>query len=288
MPSQLPPAPRGRTSGFPYAILWEEFAEIWERLDDRRDLEGTYETLLASAAARGLGVDREPGREAIKEIIRPLNLPPDSAAELEAKLYRIAAAYRIPQLKIEIGLGASATKSHLTKLATAAARFTKLLENTPVEQQFVLALLRKQVDPTTDKLLFNFEVLVKEVTNLTDAASAMAKEVPQMPRGKSVSVIRARLMDAATRAIGNSADDCLEVLQADSERRNPRPKSTSAKVLFAFLSLVDPKMTNAEKVRLFAGHNHGPKFVSIEEMKGPGPKRWPLHDAREKLTRSTD
>jgi hypothetical protein len=92
-------------------------------------------------------------------------------------------------------------------------------------------------------------------------------------------------MEAATKAIGGSAADYLEVLQADTEGRNPRPKSTSARVLFDYLRLVEPALTNATIVRLFAGHNYGPKQVTMKQLESLPPKSWPSHVARKKLTR---
>lgn len=285
MPSQLPPRPEGHTTGFPYSILWEEFAQIWERLEERSGLEEAYEALLAKAVPLKLCLTTEPSRAAIKQTIQPLKLSSPAADELEARLYRIAAAYRIPHLKIELGIGAAASKAHLAKLSAAAARFAKLLASTPVEQEVVLGLVRGHVDPDAERPPFNFKDLLREASNLSGAATMMAEEIPQLPRGTSVDVLQARLMEAATRAIGLSAADELKVLQADGAGRNPRPKSTSARVLFAYLNLVDPGMTDTAKVRLFAGHNYGPKSVSIEELKAHPPKSWPLHDSRKKLTR---
>ena len=285
MSSQLPPRPEGRTSGFPYSILWEEFAQIWEELDRRRDPEGIYEALLAKAVPLELGRSREPSRKAIKDTIKPLKLAPAAAEDLEAKLYRIAAAYRIPQLKKALGLGAGASKTHLAKLAAAARKLASLLEGTPLEQEVILGLLRSHVDPDAKKPLFNFKELMRETSKLAAAATMIADEIPQMPRGTTANILQARLMEAASRAIGESAEGYLEVLQADTAGRNPRPKSTSARVLFAYLNLVDPSMTKATMVRLFAGHNYGPELVTMEQIMGLPPKRWPRHDARRKLTR---
>lgn len=285
MPSQLPPRPEGRTSGFPYSILWEEFAQIWEELDRRRDAEGTYETLLAKAVPLKLCLSSEPSRAAIKDAIKPLELAPAAAEELGAKLYRVAAAYRIPQLKKALGLGAGASKTHLAKLAAAAGKLADLLEGTPLEQEVLLGLLRSHVDPDAEKPLFNFKELMRETSNLAAAATMIADEIPQMPRGTTANILQACLMEAATRAIGKSAEGYLEVLQADTAGRNPRPKSTSARVLFAYLNLVDPSMTKTTMVRLFAGHNYGPELVTMEEIMGLPPKQWPRHVARSKLTR---
>ena len=284
MSSQLPPPPKGRTSGFPYSILWEEFAHIWESLEKAEHLEGAYESLLAEAKRRKLGLPRKPSRAAIKKAIRPLKLSTAAANELGARLYRIAAAYRIPQLKKSLGLGAAASKKELAKVAAASARLAALLENTPLTHEVILGLLRVRVDPG-EKPLFNFKALVKETDDLARAAKLMADEIPKMPRGTSANILQARLMEAATRAIGEAAADFLEVLQADTAGRNPRPKSTSAGVLFAYLDLVDPGITDATKVRLFAGHNCGPKFVSREELEALPPRRWPQHEARKKLSR---
>ena len=284
MSAQLPPPPEGPTSGFPYSILWEEFAQIWERLDEARDVEGAYETLIAEAEPRKLGLRKEPSRDAIRDMITPLQLPAVAADELEAKLYRIAAAYRIPQLTKALGLGAAASKKHLARIAAASAALADLLENTPLTHEVVLGLLRKHVDPT-QKLLFNFKAIVKETGDLARTAKVMADEIPLMPRGTSANILRARLMEATTRTIGEAATDFLEVLQADTAGRKPRPKSTSAHVLFAYLDLVDPGMTDAAKVRLFAGHNCGPQFVSWKELEALPPRRWPQHEARKKLMR---
>ena len=284
MSSQLPPPPKGRTSGFPYSILWEEFAQIWEPLEKAGELEGAYEALLAEAKARNLGLPREPSREAVRDTIRPLQLSTAAADELEARLYRIAAAYRIPRLKKALGLGAAASKKHLAKIAVASAELAELLKNTPLTHEVVLGLLRVRLDPA-QKPLFNFKALVKEAGDLARTAKLMADEIPLMSRGTSANILQARLMEAATRAIGEAAADFLEVLQADTAGRNPRPKSTSAGVLFAYLDLVDPGMTDATKVRLFAGHNCGPKFVSWEELEALPRKRWPQHEARRKLSR---
>jgi hypothetical protein len=285
MSSQLPPPPEGRISGFPYSILWEEFAQIWEELDRRRDPEEQYEALIAKAAPLELCLTREPSRLAIQEIIQPLELPDAAAEHLAAELYRIAAAYRIPQLKKALGLGATATKSHLAKVAAAAAKLAGLLESTPLEQEVVIGLLRKHVDPKSQKPLFNFKELINETSKLASAATMIVDEIPQMPRGTSANILKARLMEAVTRAIGESAAEYLEVLQADAAGRNPRPKSRSAHVLFAYLKLVEPALTNTAIVRLFAGHNCGPKLVTIEEIEDLPPKSWPHHVARRKLTR---
>ena len=284
MSSQLPPPPEGRTSGFPYSILWEDFAHIWERLEDARDVEGAYETLLAEAAPRKLCLSAEPSRARIRSIIGPLELCPRAADELEAKLYRIAAAYRIPQLTNMLGFGATATKKQLKKIAAASEALAELLKGMPLEHEVVLGFLRAQVD-TTQQPLFHFKALVKELGDLTRAAQIMADEMPQMPRGTSANIIQARLMEAATRVIGNAAKAPFEVLQADSAGRNPRAKNTPAKVLFAYLDLVDPGMTDSTKVRLFLGHNHGPKFVTWKELQELPPEGWPFHEARKKLTR---
>lgn len=285
MPSQLPPPPEGLTSGFPYSILWEEFAHIWDELDQRRDPEEAYEALLAKAVPLKLSLSREPSRAAIQDIIQPLELAPAAAEELGAKLYRIAAAYRIPRLKNALGLGAAATKIQLAKLAAAADGLANRLEGTPLEQEVILGLLRSHVDPDSEKPLFNFSELIRETRKLAAAATMMADEIPQMPRGTTANILQARLMEAATRAIGYSAEGYLEVLQADTAGRNPRPKNTSARVLFAYLNLVDPSMTKTTIVRLFAGLSYGPEFVTWEQIMALPPKRWPRHDARRKLTR---
>jgi hypothetical protein len=285
MSSQLPPRPQGRISGFPYSILWEEFAQIWEALDQRRDPEAPYEALLAKAAPLKLCLATEPSRAAIQETIQPLELLEADSERLAGKLYRIAAAYRTPQLKKALGLGATATKSHLAAVAAAAAKLATLLESTPLELEVVLGLVRKHVDSDSDQPLFHFKDLINEATNLGAAASMVADEMPQMPRGTSANILQARLMEAATRAIGESAADCLEVLQADTAGRNPRPKSKSAHVLFAFLKLVEPSMTKTTMVRLFAGHNCGPTRVTMKQLTDLPPKSWPNHVARNKLTR---
>lgn len=285
MPLQLPPRPEGRTSGFPYAILWEEFAQIWEALDERGDPERKYEALLTNAQEHDVCLAKEPSRDAIRDTLKPLDLPPAAVDELAAKLYRIAAAYRIPRLKKALGLGPVETKAHLRQLAKTAAKLANLLERTSLEQEVVLGLLRAHIDPKAASPLFNFEAIVEEARCLAAVATMMAEETPQMPRGTSANILQARLMEAATRAIGKFASDFLEVLQADTAGRNPRPKSTSAKVLFAYLNLVEPAMSDTTKVRLFTDHNCGPRFVSLEELKGPSPTRWPLHGARQRLTR---
>lgn len=285
MTSQLPPPPEGHTSGFPYSILWEEFAQIWEDLDKARDPETAYEALLARAVPLKLCLSREPSRAAIEGIIKSLDLAPAAAEELVATLYRIAAAYRIPQLKKGLGLGPGASKVHLAKLAAAANKLAHLLEVTPLEQEVILGLLRVDVDPGAEKPIFDFRELIRESGRLAAAARMMADEIPQLPRGTSANILQARLMEASTRAIGESATDYLEVLQADTAGRNPRAKSTSAHVLFAYLNLVDPSMTKATIVRLFAGHNCGPKLVTTDQIMALPPKRWPHHDSRRKLTR---
>lgn len=285
MSLQLPPRPEGRESGFPYSILWEEFAQIWEALDKQRDPEREYEALLARALPLEVCLATEPSPSAIAEALNPLELAPAAVEELTAKLYRIAAAYRIPLLKKALGLGAAETKAHLQQVAKAAAKFAKLLERTSLEQEVVLGLLRRHVDREAEMLLFSFKNIIKEARDLAAAAAMMADEAPQMPRGTSANILQARLMEAATRAIGESSADFLEVRQADTAGRNPRAKSRSAKVLFAYLDLVEPSMSDTTKVRLFAGHNCGSQSVSMEELKGLPPTRWPLHDARKRLTR---
>ena len=285
MPLQLPPRPEGRISGFPYSLLWEEFAQIWEALDQRREPEREYEALLAEAVSLAVCLAKEPSRGAIGDLLTPLELSPARLEELTAKLYRIGAAYRIPKLKNALGLGAAETKAHLKQVAGAAAKLAKLLERTSLEQEVVLGLLRRHVDPVAEMPLFNFKAMVEEARCLAAAATMMADETPQMPRGTSGNILQARLMEAATRAIGGYAAEFLEVLQADTTGRNPRAKSTSAKVLFAYLNLVEPTMSNTTKVRLFTDHNCGPKSVSLEELQGPPPTHWPLHEARKRLTR---
>jgi hypothetical protein len=265
--------------------LWEEFAQIWEELDRARNPEEIYEALLAKAGPLELGLAREPSREAIRDTIKPLELAPAAAEELEAKLYRIAAAYRIPVLKKALGLGAAATTSHLAKVAAAGAKLANLLESTPLEQEVILGLLRSHVDPDAEKPLFNFKELITETSKLAAAASMMANEIPRMPRGTSANILQARLMEASTNAMGEAAADFLEVLQADSAGRNPRPKSRSGRVLFAYLKLVEPRMTRATKVRLFLDHNRGPRPVTWEQLTALPPRRWPLHETRQKLTR---
>jgi hypothetical protein len=200
-------------------------------------------------------------------------------------LYRIAAAYRIPQLKKELGLGAGASKKELARLSGAAAKLVERLESTSLELEVILGLLRGHVDPEAEKPLFNFKNLVKEIGSLAAVARMMADEIPQMPRGTSANILQARLMEAATRAIGEASADFIEVLQSDKAGRNPRPKSTSARVLFAYLGLVDPSMTRTTMARLFFDHNRGPRFVSLEELKTLPPKRWRHHDAHKRLTR---
>jgi hypothetical protein len=285
MSSQLPPRPEGRNSGFPYSILWEEFAQICEELGQQGNPEKLYEALLPKAAPLAVAFDREPSRMAIRETIQPLELSEAAAEQLTRELYRIAAAYRIPQLKKALGLGASATKSHLTKMAAAAAKLSNLLENTPLEQEVVLGLLRGHIDPDIKVPLFDFKDLVNEISKLAAAATLMADEIPQMPRGTSANILQARLIEAATQVIGESAADYLEVLQANTEGRNPRPKSTSARVLFAYLKLVEPAFTNATIVRLFSGHNYGPKEITMKQLESLPPESWPHHVARKKLTR---
>lgn len=243
----------------------------------------TYEALLATAAPLQHCLSKEPSRTAIQATIQPLELSPVAAEELVAELYRIAAAYRIPQLRKELGLGAGESKKHLARLSGAAAKLAEMLESTSLEQEAVLGLLRRYVDPEAEKPLFNFKGLVKEISSLAAAARMMADEIPQMPRGTSANILQARLMEAATRAIGNASADFLEVLQSDSTGRNPRPKSTSARVLFAYLKLVDPLMTKTTMVRLFVDHNCGPRWV--KNLEALPPKRWRHHDARKKLTR---
>lgn len=285
MPLQLPPRPEGRESGFPYSILWEEFAQIWEALDKRRDPEREYEALLARAVPLEVCLANEPSPAAIGDTLKPLELSPAAVQELTTKLYWIAAAYRIPQLKKALGFGAAETKAHLKQVAKAAAKFANLLERTSLEQEVVLGLLRRHVDREAEMPLFSFKNIVKEARDLAAAATMMADEAPQLPRGTSANILQARLMEAATRAIGTSAADPLEVRQADTVGRNPRAKSTSAKVLFAYLDLVEPSMSDTTKVRLFADHNCGPQWVSMAELKRLPPTRWPLHDARKRLRR---
>lgn len=285
MSSQLPPRPEGRTSGFPFSILWEEYAQIWDALDQRSNAESEYEALLTKAAPLDLCLANEPTRGVISDALKPLELSPSAAQGLAEKLYRIAAAYRIPQLKKALGLGAVETKTHFKQVAKAAAKLANLLEGTSLEQEVVLGLLRRHVDPEAKMPLFSFKTIVKEARDLEAAATMLADEAPQMLRGTSANILQARLMEAATRAIGNSTADTLKVLQADTAGRNPRPKSTSARVLFDYLDLVEPSMSDTTKVRLFIDHNCGPRWVSMDDLKGPPPKRWPLHDARRSLTR---
>lgn len=284
MPAQLPPLPEGRTSGFPYSLLWEEFAQIWEDLGDRPGQEEAYESLLTKAAECDISLDEEPSASAIRAAVQPLELSTQAEEELVGKLYRLAAAYRIPRLKKALGQDAAATKSHLNELASAAAKFADLLDDTPLDQEVLLGLLRSHVDPAAEMPLFHLKAMAREAQTLAATAEMMAKEIPQMPRGATTDILKARLMEAATRLIGSSASDYLEYRQADSAGRNPRPTSNSARVLFAYLKLVDPSLTNTTIVRLLKGHDYGLKRVTRRELEGP-PKAWPHHVARKKLTR---
>lgn len=283
MARKLPPDSKGKHTGFPYAIFWEEFGEIWESLDNRPEVEGTYESLAAQLNSRGLNDRAYPNFDAVRSAVKPLGLECGAAEGLSSRLYRIAAAYLVPQLKIALGQGAAESARRVKRLARQANDLVSTLGETSMDLEVLLGIIRSQIDPSATPL-FDFKSLVRELEALSASAVACADEIPRMPRGTSVSVLEARLMEAATQAIGEVSNIELEVRQADSAGRNPRPGSSSAEVLFRYLDLVEPTMTDTTKVRLFRKFSRAWISVSRKEVEADiPPRKWRSRTGRREL-----
>lgn len=276
MTRQKPPKSEGKLTGFPYSHLWEEFGAIWESLDERREIEGKYEALLAECEARD-GTDLSaPSLVKIASIVDEFDPDAGKRDELIGSLYRIAAAYWIPQLKRKLGRGAAATQKQLNQISRQAAKLADLLHQPDYDVEVLLDYVRlKAVDPAAKRLL-NFRALIEELQSLSASARVCAEEVPRMPRGTSTSILQVRLMEASTAAIGEAFHtNEIEVKQADSAGRRPRPGSKSAELLFAYLSLVEPAMTDTTKVRLFLGYSRAWISVTRKEIEADiPPRKW--------------
>lgn len=284
MAQQKPPKSEGLLSGFPYSTLWEEFAEIWHSLGDRAETVGTYEILLGQRDAMTRLGATYPTAAAIMDLVQRLDLAPAKAKALSDRLYRIAAAFCLPRLRKELGIDPIAVRKRLTTLSRTAGEAAAQLQHVSVDQEIVLGLIRGLVVDRKATPLFDFKVLVRELRDLSASAQVCASEIPRMGRGTSISVMRARLMEAATAAIGEASSIEIEVRQADSAGRNPRAGSKSAEFLFKYLNLVDPGMTEATKVRLFLEFNRAWRSLTSQEMRAEAsPRRLHPRGAREKL-----
>lgn len=266
MAKQKPPKPAGKISGFPYSILWEEFGEIWDNLEPKNDTVSRYEALITWRVEQGQVGRPFPSRDDISRIVSVLELKAPVSEELVERLYGIAAAYCLPRIKAKLGLGARATAKRLSKVSRLASQLVEVLVDTDTEIEIIMELVRCTVVDPGEKPQFNLLNLTQELRSLASSSRVCASEIPNLPRGKSINVMQARLMQAATRVIGEASKIELEVKQFDGVGPCPRPGSASSEVLFKFLDLVDPAMTDATKVRLFRAYSKTWYSVTLEEI----------------------
>lgn len=289
MAKQKSPESNGQITGFPYASLWEEFGAIWQALGEREGVEGSYEKLLAECRSKGRDVPTSLCRGGIADLVDGAGADPARHDELIDKLYRIAAAYLIPSLKIELGRGAAGTQERLEQISRGASKLADLLAEADYDLEVLLDYVRLGSVKDNEGRLFNFRQLIKELNELSESARLSAQEVPRMPRGSTFNILQARLMEAATAAIGDAFRHIeIEVRQSDSEGRNPRPASATGELLFRYLDLVDPKMTDRTKVRLFLEFSRSWVSVSLDDVENDRPPKNYLrrHFGRQNLDRA--
>lgn len=274
MAKQKPPESNGLITGFPYGNLWEEFDATRQTLGEREGVVGSYEKLLAECRSKGRDVPASPCRSDIADLVDEAGADPARRDELIEKLYRIAAAYLIPSLKIELGRGAAGTQKRLEQIASRASKLAELLAEPDYDLEVLLDYVRLGSVNNNAGRLFNFRQLIKELNELSESARLSAQEVPRMPRGSTFDILQARLMEAATAAIGDAFRHIeIEVKQSDSEGRNPRPASVTGELLFRYLDLVDPKMTDRTKVRLFLEFSRAWVSVSLDDVENDRPPK---------------
>ncbi|WP_423140816.1 hypothetical protein ACOYW6_08060 [Parablastomonas sp. CN1-191] len=291
MAEQKPPKSEGEITGFPYATLWEEFGAIWQTLGAREGVEGSYEKLLAECGSKGRDLPAGPSRHDIADLVEHTPAAPAKRDELIDKLYRIAAAYLIPTLKIQLGRGAADTQTRLNQISTSASKLAALLAEPEYDLEVLLDFVRLGSVNAEAGRLFNFRDLIAELEELSESARVSAREVPRMSRGSTTDLLRIRLMEAATAAIGDAFPGIeIEVKQSDTERRNPRPASVTGELLFRYLGLVDPKMRDRAKVRLFLEFSRSWVSVSPADIDRDLPSKEYLrrHTGRRKLVLESD
>lgn len=273
MSQQKPPESRGKVSGFPYSILWEEFGTILDALDEKPDAVGRAEALFATLSPveqKGL---RFPTAAMVDELVRSFGaeLGARDPKALSLRLYAIAATHFLPKIKAAAGQDIKTSRARLQRIAKTAGQLSRLLGETNTQLSVALSFIRKAMISETAAPLFDFESLRLELDDLARSAKACVSELPRLPRGRTVNVHHARLMEAVTAAIGDASTVEIELKQSNTEGRNPRPDSVSARLLFDYLSLVEPAMTDAEKERLFAKFSRAGATVTLREMEERGP-----------------
>lgn len=271
MARQKPPKPNGRITGFPYDGLWEEMRSVRETLGTRTEDLARYEKLLAEREERGFGGRAFPALNTVRQIVSELALDDAEASDLSERLYRIAAAFCLPALKRELKRDNTSVSRRLKQLGAAAAKLAAKIDTFDRHEEVYLDLNRFSLVPQAEGKLFDLRKLASELRDLSSSSVRFADDMPRMPRGTSVKILQARLMLCTTAAINEVCEDELLVKQADSAGRNPRPGSKSAEALFRYLELVDPRMTDATKVRLFAEFNC-PRFAAtLEDIENDRP-----------------
>lgn len=252
MPKKKTPYSVGSQSRFPYYFLWEEFAELWEGFGKTGLTEAKFEQLLADCAAAGHPMPERVSQTAIHDVLGPLELAPAEQQQLADTLYRFAAEYLMPRVRKALRKTPRQVEKRLSQLVRKATIFADALEETDLNVQVVLRMLRRKIEnpANPEPTRSFFEQLVAETRDLAKAAAIMADEMPKRPQGTSVDLLAKRWVRAACRTIETVTHERIKVLQADGAGRNPRPKGTPAKVLFDYLQLVDPGTPDATKVRL--------------------------------------
>ena len=288
MTGQKPPDSKGRLSGFPYSILWEEFGPISIEMGTEAEVVGRAEALFAELSANQRTGLRYPTLAKVTEIVESFGpeLGVADVVALSDRLYAIAAAYTLPKLQRAAGQDVSAVGKRLRHVARAADHLSELLGGIDVKLEIVLGLIRARVVDQSTTPNFQLEKLKEELVDLAASAQVCATELPRMPRGKSVNVLHARLMEAATKAIGEASRIEVEVKQADTAGRNPRPGSTTGALLFRYLDLVEPGMTDIAKERLFAKFGRSWASVTRREIEEDRfPRKWRRRTGRNDLIR---
>ena len=250
MSKQKPPNSVGKKSGFPYEIFWEEFAPDWLSMDAKTHDRAEFKALKAKESSFGGELAAKVDFCRIYWLLGPLALTTRAQRELAIELYDLAIAYLLPALRDAHGVGPRQLGPKLRSLRLKARTMRLALDNIDLNEEVMLGLLRSVLDnPNDSHPVFHFRKLKGELSDLERAAELLEGEIPKWKRGTSVKVLRTRWVEAAHHRIYMRTFDVIEVRQADTFGRNPRPHGVTAEVLFDYLALVDGKMTNAAKVK---------------------------------------
>jgi len=247
MGKQQPPDPVGALTAFPYQLLWEEFGRECESLLDPEDDDAIrlFESLRGQL--RRPAAYSNFSREAVAASIAQSNPELAKRNLLVDRLFRLGAAYLVPRMQRELGLGSAKAKEDVAHLAKAVEQlmdrlavidinllltiqregsFQQMLRGDPVQSQDPLGMGR-------------LSGLMHTLVELSEGAAVVAEEIPVLPQARSVDVLTRRLVrDAATLLKQAGAGPFNFPRSAKFE-----PATAGAHLLWDFLKLLDRQLS---------------------------------------------